>query len=151
MEAVGAVANVLELGKTAWAISAALYKLYRDTQNVNQTVEYLAKETRALAYACETIHEELREIVGDSAHKTSLYDKDGHLWLRISEQTKECEVTLGKLSAIVDKVQEHGSNIFEQGRRQIRLNMRQEEIAGIRSRVQTHTQSLQTILLVVNM
>ena len=151
MEAVGAVSAVLEVGKAAWQLNSALYHLYQDTKSINKTVEDLNREVKALANTCDTIHEELEEAIGKTGTRSNVYDTDNRLWLRIQEQTTECKTTLNELSGIVSDIQEEGGNIVSQGKRQIKMNSRKEDLLSVRSRLHSHTESLHTILLVTNM
>ncbi|KAK6393903.1 hypothetical protein LTR65_002280 [Meristemomyces frigidus] len=101
MEALGAASAVLDLGKAAWTISAALYKLYRDTQRVNKTVDDIAREVKALARTCDTIHDELKEVVGETAQNSSF--KIAHLAPGLANQ--ELSQKVGQLQDCIQRLQ----------------------------------------------
>jgi len=151
MESLALVMNVLEVGKAAWAVSAALYELYKDTKRVNKTIEDLVSETKALSHACDNIQVELEEVIGDAGREVSINDKNGTLWPQIEQQTADCQIPIEELSLLVNTLREEGSTFFKQGTRQVRLNSYDDDFAKIRVHIPSHTQSLQAVLLVVNM
>ena len=106
---------------------------------------------QALSYACDNVHVELEEVIGDAGRKVSLYDKKGTLWPQIEQQTADCQTTIEERSLLVSRNREEGSIFFKQGIRQIKKNSYEDDFAKICVRIHSHTQSLQAVLLVVNM
>ena len=150
--ALGTASAVLELGRTAWKLGSALVKLYRDTKCVDATIDKLAREVKALSNECDLVHAEMEDVIKASETQgASPYDIDGRLWECLATQVQECNETIQALEHVVNDVAQKASDVIGQAQRQMRLNKNRENLEGIRLRIRTHTDTMRTTLLVINM
>ncbi|KAK3634794.1 hypothetical protein LTR56_015075 [Elasticomyces elasticus] len=151
LSAVGAAAACLELARSAKDLAITLYRLYEDTKKVNETVRTLAEQVESLRSACELVHEELVPIVHSSTrHPQQHYDVNGRLWRSIGTELDKCHRSIAALGHTVSKVGREYTNFARQLGRQIQLNWSKEQMVEAQRRIENHSQSLQLILLVVN-
>jgi len=123
---------VLDLSKAAWKLENELYRLYKDTQHVDETVRTLEAEIKALANACDLICVQMQPFLGSTVVPSKRqHDQDGRLWQCLSRQVDECNDTLSDLQRVLDSVAEEGTNVFAQMKRQIRLNTNKDNIERI--------------------
>lgn len=150
--AVGTVAAVLQLAQAFWDLGNAVQQLYRDTKVVDDTVKSLVAELHALGTACDLVHQELDSILAAPRSRgDSTYDNDGQLWRCIPAEVERSKHTLHDLQQMVERVKEESKHFLVQARRQVRLNGARDDMLVLRRRIRTHTDSLHTILLTVNM
>ncbi|OQO13504.1 hypothetical protein B0A48_01733 [Cryoendolithus antarcticus] len=151
LTAVGSAAAILQITGQAWQLGKALQKFYRETQHIDETVKLLGVEVESLGDSCDLVHEQLESIVNvEAASGASAYDRDGKLWRTVCAEADQCRNTLDGLRKIVDRVKGERSSFTAQAMRQVKLNKNKENIEGIRQRIGLHSQSLQTVLQVIN-
>lgn len=130
--------------------AGTLQKFIRDTRNVNATVRELAFEIRSLERACRVVHQQLQALAAEYELSGSRADAQPALWDSIQKELESCKKTLNTLRGALANVRRDSSNVVQQGWRQLKLNMKQEEIAAMKGRIQSHTAALQVCLLVMD-
>jgi hypothetical protein len=152
--AIGTAAAILDLRKAAYKSAEYAIRLYKQSKAIDETYNNLATESQALGRSCELVHDELSPVIkhqGSSQIGKPYYDGDGSLWRCIQMEVRNCRETLQELDVVLDEVGCSGKGVLQQASRQVRLDRRDERVKAARTRLQTHTQALHTVLLVVNM
>ena len=151
-------ANALSVAKGAWDIGNALYKFIKDARSIDSTARAFAGETRALAAACNVVSTRLEAIVKERDAELGPNDSGSNqhnpLWACLDSQIIECRETVSQLQVTVECAQQDstkGTTFLGQATRQFKLDMKSNEIAELRTRIQSHTSSLQLILQAVAM
>ena len=127
-----------------------LQQFIRDTRHVNATVRELAFEIRSLERACRVVHQQLQALAAEYEDSGKHGDAQPALWDSIQKELESCKKTLNTLRSALTTVRRDSSNFMQQGWRQLKLNMKQEEIAAMKGRIQSHTAALQVCLLVMD-
>ena len=78
-------------------------------------------------------------------------DQYTSLWECIGQQVQECKRTIDTLAKSIEGIQKDGTGFLNQASRQIKLTLKKEGIADIRSRIKLHISCLQVTLQSVNM
>ena len=128
----------------------ALHQFVRETRNVNATVRELAFEIKSLGNACRVVHEQLQILAGQYELQENGENEQAPISASIQKELESCQKTLNTLRSSLVDVRGKTSNFVKQGWRQFKLNMKQDEIVAIKSRVQSHTSALQVCLLVMD-
>ncbi|KAK6441296.1 hypothetical protein LTR95_002463 [Oleoguttula sp. CCFEE 5521] len=151
LTAIGSAAAILQITGQAWQLGKSLQKFCRETQHIDETVKLLGMEVESLGDTCDLVREHLEGVVNvEAASGASAYDRDGKLWRTVCAEADQCRTTLDGLRKIVDRVKGERSSFTAQAMRQVKLNKNKENIESIRQRIGLHSQSLQTVLQVIN-
>jgi hypothetical protein len=152
LAALGGLASILELSKVACSIAQTLYKFCRNTKHVNDNIRELAAEVNSLGNTCAVVHKLLTSLENEYDTKTEGYDDQySSLWDCVGEQVHECKRTIDTLDKSLESIQKEGTSFLAQASRQIRLTLKKDGIADIRSRIRVHMTCLQVTLQSVNM
>lgn len=149
MDAVTLTSLGLKTLQLALQSGLTLYQFVQETRNVNATVRELAIEVKSLGNACRVVHEQLRMLAGEYelSHGN---DKQSPVSTSIQKELESCQKTLRTLRGSLVDVRGNATNFAKQGWRQLKLNMKQDEIFAMKSRIQSHTSALQVCLLVMD-
>ena len=150
--------NALSVAKGAWELGQALYTFISDARGIDTTIQGFAGEVRALAAACQVVGNRLEPIVkerdADSTYTGQPSGEEDPLWACLEGQVSECQETIARLKALIQGLGRDYTkdrSFLDQAARQVKLNMKSKEVTEIRSRVQSHTSSLQVMLQVIAM
>lgn len=131
--------------------SITLYTFVRESRNLDQNVEDLVAEVNALQRALLQIDSVLREPRIISIEESISTDESKQLWLTIDGCLEECRATITRLDSALDGVHSKESKWAVPSFRQIKLNLKKDEINMLRIQIHTHFVSLNTALQMVNM
>jgi hypothetical protein len=152
LAALGGLASVLELSKVACSLAQTLYSFCRNTKHVNDNIRELAAEVNSLGNTCAVVHKLLTSLEKEYGTKNVGHDDQyTSLWDCVGQQVQECKRTIGTLEKSLESIQKEGTGFLAQASRQIRLTLKKDGIAGIRSRIKVHVTCLQVTLQSVNM
>ncbi|THZ14755.1 TPR-like protein [Aureobasidium pullulans] len=156
--AISITSSALSISKTAAEIAITLYIFFQDAKKLPKTAEAFAEEVKALGMSCEIVGIRLEGIVQD--HETSLQSGLSHpgispiqLWGCLETQMSACQNTINELEEAVsatkgvDKDTRYHSKVF----RNLKLKLRNGDIAEARERIRSHTIVMQTVLQCINM
>ncbi|THW78066.1 hypothetical protein D6D18_09819 [Aureobasidium pullulans] len=155
--AISITSSALSISKTAAEIAITLYIFFQDAKKLPKTAEAFAEEVKALGMSCEIVGIRLEGIVQD--HETSLQSGLSHpgispiqLWGCLETQMSACQNTINELEEAVsatkgvDKDTRYHSKVF----RNLKLKLRNGDIAEARERIRSHTIVMQTVLQCIN-
>ena len=138
--------------KAALDLGLGLYGFFSNVKAVDQAVNELVREVKALSHACEFVDRHLQVVVRDyeaEVRKPRL--DEGKLWACIKDQVLDNQRSVAQLEAAFHVVQRERTTKFSQLLRQFMVNMQAKNINDARNRLRSHTTSLQTILQTVTM
>jgi hypothetical protein len=148
----GGVSAVLELSKVACSVAETLYTFCRNAKHVNDNVKELAAEVNSLGNTCAIVHNLLTSLEKEyGTNEDGRDDQYRSLWECVGQQVQECKRTIDALAKSIEGIQQDGTGLWNQASRQIRLTLKKEGIANIRSRIKLHISCLQVTLQSVNM
>lgn len=152
LAAIGGAAAVLELSKAACSLAQTLYTFCRNAKHVNENIRELAAEVDSLGAACSMVHTVLASLEQDYSGKSSVYHfQHKSLWTCVEEQVQECRRTINLLAKSLEGMRRDRSGFLAQASRSIRLTLKKDSIADIRSRIKLHLSCLQVTLQSANM
>lgn len=150
MDPISIIAVVGTVGKTAVEVGQSLYKLARDTKQTDQTVADLAAEVETLGETCNSVQLQLQSVVADYGATQRGGEQLARFWSSTQVKLEECRITVRRLEIAIQGVRTSKANVIAQIWQQARLNLSQDEIVEIRSRIRSHTTALQISLQVIN-
>lgn len=134
MEAIAVAQTLSSVWSTAVAafdISQTLYVFCKDTKGVDGNVLELSSETGSLASACESLHRLLKSL--SQEHKGLIDSQDSSLCNEIEHCVLDFERTIGQLKNCFKDVEiKKSNNVFKQGIRTIKLNLKKDDIREFR-------------------
>lgn len=146
--AAGTASAVLELSKATWKLGSSLSNPHQDTRIVDTTVKNLAEDIKSLGNECDLVYAELEEIVSKSETSSPpTYHLDGRIWNCLATQVEEASRTIKVLEQFVKSDRGGKFNFIGQAQRQ---RESKDHIAGIRTKVCRHADTLRTTLLLIN-
>lgn len=138
-----AVATVWTLGAAAVTVGKLVKQVHgfvKDVQIVDGTVHEFLSELRTLKNQLETTETSLKQrekLIGQDTVLTKLRSN-------IESTGKACAETVKRLYEIYQRLDERGSGkIFQSVMKQFKLQLKDEEVAKLRSRLLRHQQALQ--------
>jgi hypothetical protein len=149
--AVRTTAAILSLGKRAWRLGIILSRTDQGTETHDTTAAMLIEEVKTLGLECDLVYTELEAVANTGGTIPSLlHDIDERIWRSLETLVRETNLTMEGLETFIERnrgVQSKGSN---QVHRQRKAESNKESIAGIRTEVCRHTDSLHAVSLLVN-
>ncbi|QIW98725.1 hypothetical protein AMS68_004243 [Peltaster fructicola] len=144
--------TALSISKTAYSVGESLYIFIHAARKVDATIQGLIDEVQALGNACTLVDGRLRAIAEDERRRRGRKSVLGRedLWSSLQEQITACQVTIDKLETAVKPLSgtsTQKSSAFDKMVKQINVNLKTSDIEQARKRVNTHTTSLQIVLL----
>jgi ribose 5-phosphate isomerase len=150
MDPVVALDTAAALVKVVKAVSTTLFLFIQDTRQVDQSLNSFYVEVTVLQTAIKSIAGSLQS----SSVRTASSSRDlveMELWGSVDDSLHECGKTCEELARVLANIRgDHGSSVFGQTIKQVKLNLETENIHLLRSKVQIHSTSLQLALQVIN-
>jgi hypothetical protein len=140
--AMSITSSALSISKTAAEIAITLYTFFQDAKKLPKTAEAFADEVKALGMSCEIVGIRLQGIVQD--HESSL--QSGLSQPGIQKTINELEEAVSATKGVVKDTKYH-SKVFKN----LKLKLRNGDIAEARERIGSHTIVMQTVLQCINM
>ena len=136
-----------------FSASAALHAFIRNTKNVDQTVQDLVTEVDSLGRVLGEVETVLRSPMITRVEGEEYANESKQLWTTVNGSLEECQVTVTRLDSVLDSVRKKQTqpSWVTQAFRQVKLSLRQEEIAAFRVQIHTHSDALKTALIMINM
>lgn len=151
MDPVSIISVACGVSKVAYQVSVTLYTFVNATKNVDQSVNSLYAEVNGLNRVLDAIASSLENPVIKSVNAADQHTSE--LLNSIDGALKDCRHTVETLADILKGVTEKNKsrNPFKQSARQIKLNIREDEIKNLRSQTHTHNMNLQMALQTINL
>lgn len=156
--AISITSSALSISKTAAEIAITLYTFFQDAKKLPKTTEAFAEEVKALGMSCEIVGVRLQGIVQD--HETPLQSglsQPGistiQLWKCLETQMSACQKTINELEEAVSATKGVNKDTRYHSKvvKNLKLKLRNGDIAEARERIRSHTIVMQTVLQCINM
>jgi len=148
--------TALSVAKSAWDVGTQLYMFVQNAKNLDNNLQSLAGEVRALGQACNVVGTRLESIVkerdDETERDTGLQEQNKQLWFCLEGQISDCQSTVLQLQEAVKCANRDFNKdvtFINQAIRQIKLNMKTKDISDARARIQSQFSCLQLLLQVV--
>ena len=140
---------VAKTAKSAWDIGETLYTFTQNTRTVDETIRALQSEIKSFGDACSL----LQSVLGGlkDADKMGIAAPGENFWDNLERATQEYERTVDQLRVVVKDLNGKKEHFALQGWKQLKLNMRRDEIAAIRDRIRSHLSSVQMVVGTLNL
>jgi hypothetical protein len=149
MDPITALTTAGAVVKIVSQVSITLFTFIQDMKQVNHNLSSFFVEVQVLKTALTSIADSLQST---SLRKSTNNKAEVDLWDSIDDALNECNKTCEELLEVLQGIGGNHTDpgSFKQAIRQIKLNWESENISLIRSRIQSHTTSLQLALQVIN-
>lgn len=151
MDPISIVTATGTITKLVAAASLTLYTFISETNNVDQTVKDLAAEVNGLKRTLLEVDSVLKQPSVASAEKRIATDDSKALWYTFYGCLEECQLTVVRLDSALDGLNKRSSSWAKQAYRQVKLNLKKDDIISLRSQIHTHSITLGTALQLINM
>ena len=151
MDPVSIISIACGVSKVAYQVSVTLYTFVNATKNVDQSVKLLCAEVDGLNRVLDAITSSLANPLIKSVSAADQHTSE--LLNSIDGALNDCRHTVEALADILKGVTEKNKsrNPFKQSARQIKLNIREDDIKNLRSQIHTHNMNLQMALQTINL
>lgn len=140
---------VAKTAKLAWDVGETPYTFTQNTRVVDETIRALQSEIKSFDDACYLLQAVLSGL--KDADKARVAAPDKHFWANLDRATQEYGHTVDQLGGLVKDLDSGKENFARQGWKQLKLNMRMDDIAAIRARVCSHLLGVQMIVATLNL
>ena len=151
MDPLSIVLAIGTLCTTCSAVTLQLRKISQDTTNVDRSVTELQSEVDAIKKSFELVNKVVDSDLVVKAEKRATREERDELWSSVHGILSDCGTTLTRLEQSFEDFVPKGANRLRQCIRSVRLNMKQDDIRGVRSQLKTHSSALQIVLQMVNL
>lgn len=144
-------AAVLALGKTAGRVGASLSTLSDHIEIFGFEIEDLAGDVKSLGIECDLIYATLDEaVVQGQTAMTTKQDTETRLWACLGLHVEETAASLRELQMFVNTVREEQVRRNMQTQAPRRLDLCEERIKSLRSRLTRHVDNFRLTLFLVD-
>lgn len=146
---VSLVGLVASLGQGVYTVSTKLYTFIENAKVVDHTMKSLRIEVESLKSALDGIKTAMDEILKVGIDLSSPTTRAA--WQALDNGLKDCEITVNALEDLLEKIspETNTPKTLKKVLKQIRLDMGTNGISAVKSRIRTHTSSLQISLQVL--
>ncbi|KAF6812278.1 hypothetical protein CSOJ01_05267 [Colletotrichum sojae] len=149
MDPLSIAAGVVPLLEVAAFITKSLYKLVKAHRTAESRIAGLCQELSSLTTFLQAVDKASRQFgQGQGALDSALIEHD--LRREIDQALINCELTLGELSRLVQKISERRKGFAWKSRTALDLSMYETELADHRDKIHKSNWALQTILSTIN-
>ncbi|KAF6805119.1 hypothetical protein CMUS01_14694 [Colletotrichum musicola] len=149
MDPLSIAAGVVPLLEVAAFITKSLYKLVKTHRTAESRIAGLCQELSSLTTFLQAVDKASRQFgQGQGAVDSALIEHD--LRREIDQALINCELTLGELSRLVQKISERRKGFAWKSRTALDLSMYETELADHRDKIHKSNWALQTILSTIN-
>ncbi|KAF6833045.1 hypothetical protein CPLU01_05841 [Colletotrichum plurivorum] len=149
MDPLSIAAGVVPLLEVAAFITKSLYKLVKAHRTAESRIAGLCQELSSLTTFLQAVDKASRQFgQGQGALDSALIEHD--LRREIDQALVNCELTLGELSRLVQKISERRKGFAWKSRAALDLSMYETELADHRDKIHKSNWALQTILSTIN-
>lgn len=146
---VSLVASTASLAKVLTSGADALYAFSKASKVVNQTLESLYRETRALVQTIESVNVALSHL--GTQHLNDIQEEHKGVWATLRDSVDNCCITAEEIDKELNSIKIKKCGFLTKPLRQYKLRLRDEGINRLRSQLSTHGQSLMLCLATINM
>ncbi|KAL9109244.1 MAG: hypothetical protein Q9187_008191, partial [Circinaria calcarea] len=139
MDPVSIAASVVTLSQAVYSVVTTLYTFADATAKVDDTVKSFCEEIRCLFNTLDAISSTLRS---PSVQNVILSDTSRELRVSLNHSLENCRRTVDRLEYALKNIKNKKGKVFQRAVRQIKLNMKGDEIKTFRSQIHTHCMSL---------
>ena len=154
MTAISTAGLALQFSGSFFKACQTLYTFFKDVQGVAETARELAGEIHALEQACRTVNSLVKSLAPEQFTQQEENTEMRELFGVLEQQLQKCDRTIKQLQSAISCLNvnsEDKSNLFQDALRQIKLKLKASDIESVRTRIKTHTNSLQITLGSLNM
>ena len=142
---------LLQVSQLALQSGTALYQFIGDAKNAKGHIANLQHELFSLDHACKLVRSQLESLAKHYRFGVDDGEEGVSVWSSIENKMKSCNATLRTLDRALEGFHRGGSNFLTQGMRQLKLNLKQDQIIAMKGQIQSHTSALQVCLMVMDM
>lgn len=147
----GAVSAASSALVTVCGASQKLYAFVKQAKTVDQSVTDLVQEVDALNIMLETVEMGLKSDFVNLADGRASAEDNRSLWEPVNGFLVNCQATVKRLETAFEDVRAEGGNFPTKAVRQLRLNIKDDELSSIRTQIRTYTNALHLSLQTVNL
>lgn len=149
--AMSMVSGISSLSKKAWKLGTALSNLCHEAADIDIAINRLKEEVNSLRIECDLVYARLRMITSKNWKDPSLrHDLNHKIWDSLEIQVGEAGQIMQDLDEYVTRVISEQSGPLGQAQQQTNPNEEGNQIARIRSSICRCTNSLHTVLLLMD-
>ena len=151
MDPISIAAAVTSMSKVALNASSTLYMFVNEVKSVDQNIKSLANEVQALSNVLREIQKGLADPTIQAIEKNRSADDRQRIWRTVAGALEECRATITRIDTLLNGLRKNRYNWATQAFRQVKFNLRKEEIDFLRAQTHTHCSALNMTLQMVNM
>ena len=130
-------------------VGEAIYAFIEQTKVVDQTAKALQSEVRSFSDACDTVRVFLEALSKDDRKR--IESNDSEFLVKLRKAMGEYERSVIDLGGSIADILEKKSNFLKQGWRTYKLNNKRQDISDLRSRIASHSSSVQMTLTILTL
>ena len=141
--------TIAKTAQAAWDIGQALYGFVQNAKSVDGAVRALQAEVKSFGDACDMVQSVLRGLT--DADRAKIEDQDGDFCAKLERAIEEYGLSVVELGEAIQPMDGSSTGMFRKGLKQIKLDMKKEEIDAIRRRIASHVSSVQMSFATLNL
>ena len=144
----------LQFSKSIFNACSTVYTFFGDIKRVGETARDFAGEIKALGATGELVNAQVKQLADQQSKYAQDDEETNTLFDVLVQRLQDCDRITQQLKAAVSSVGPTAvdeSNYFQKAIRQIKLNLKADEIEDLRNRIRTHTIGLQVAFQLINM